>query len=315
VATFLITGVAGFIGSSLARGLLAKGYRVRGIDNFATGRRENLSDLPGLDFREVDIVNAADLNQHFEGCDWVLHQAAIPSVPRSLEDPLRTHLNNATGTLNVLETARRVPGIRRVVCACSSSAYGDVPEAEKVETLKPVPLSPYAVSKLCGEYYAQVYARLCGVETVCLRYFNVFGPHQDPAGEYAAVIPKFVERALKGLPIPVHGDGGQTRDFTFIDNVVEANELAAFAPGVSGEVFNIACGRRISLLDVIKALQQHLGGAELAVEHLPSRAGDVRDSLADISKAQSRLGYRVNVDFEVGLGKVVAWHRRAGAGG
>lgn len=309
VATFLITGVAGFVGSNLAEGLLRKGHTVRGIDNFLTGRRENLDGLDGLDFREADILDTEALVDHVRGSDYILHQAAMPSVPRSLELPLQSHGNNATGTLSVLEAARRAGGVRRVVYAGSSSAYGQAQVRFKSEDLKPAPLSPYAVSKLAGEYYAKVYADLFGVETVTLRYFNVFGPRQDPAGAYAAVIPKFINCALAREPLPIHGDGKQTRDFTFIDNVVDANERAALANGASGQVFNVACGGSISLLDLVDVLRSILPEGDVRVAHLPARSGDVRDSLADISLARRVLGYSPRVNVRDGLARTLAWYR------
>lgn len=308
MATFLITGVAGFVGSNLAVGLREKGHRVRGVDNFLTGRRENLEGLSALDFREADILDTDGLVEHVRGCDYVLHQAAMPSVPRSLELPLQSHANNATGTLSVLEAARRAGGVRRVVYAGSSSAYGQATERYKVETLRPSPLSPYAVSKLTGEHYAKVYSDLFGLETVTLRYFNVFGPRQDPQGAYAAVIPRFIQCAVAGEPIPVHGDGGQTRDFTYVANVVDANERAATAEGVAGQVFNVACGQSISLLDLVDTLRTLLPEKRLTVEHLPARSGDIRDSLADVSKARELLGYEPRIGFREGLERAVAWY-------
>lgn len=309
VATFLITGVAGFVGSNLAEGLLGKGHAVRGIDNFLTGRRENLEGLSGLDFREADILDTDALVAHMRGCDYVLHQAAMPSVPRSVELPLQSHGNNATGTLSVLEAARRAGGVRRVVYAGSSSAYGQAKARYKSEDLVPAPLSPYAVSKLAGEHYAKVYSDLFGVEAVTLRYFNVFGPRQDPAGAYAAVIPKFIQCALRGEPLPVHGDGGQTRDFTFVANVVDANERAATSPGAAGQVFNVACGQSISLLDLVGAVQELMPDKRLQIQHLPSRSGDVRDSLADVSRAREVLGYEPKVSFREGIARTFEWYR------
>jgi nucleoside-diphosphate-sugar epimerase len=309
VASFFITGVAGFVGSNLADGLLRKGHTVRGIDNFLTGRRENLNALTGLDFREADVLDTDGLVSHMKGCDYVMHQAAMPSVPRSVELPLQSHANNATGTLSVLEAARRAGGVRRVVYAGSSSAYGQATAQYKSETLVPAPLSPYAVSKLTGEYYAKVYSDLFGVETVTLRYFNVFGPRQDPAGAYAAVIPKFIQCALRGEPLPVHGDGRQTRDFTYVANVVDANELATTASGAAGQVFNIACGQSISLLELVEAVQELLPAKKVRLAQLPARAGDVRDSLADLSRARAVLAYEPKVTFREGIARTLEWYR------
>jgi nucleoside-diphosphate-sugar epimerase len=312
VATFFITGVAGFVGSNLAEGLLRRGHAVRGVDNFLTGRRENLDELDGLDFREADILDTDALVEHLRGVDYVLHQAAVPSVPRSLETPLMSHANNATGTLSVLEAARRAGGIRRLVYAGSSSVYGQAKARFKSEDLPPSPLSPYAVSKLTGEHYARVYSDRFGLETVTLRYFNVFGPRQDPNGAYAGVIPKFIARALSGSPIPVHGDGTQTRDFTYVENVVDANERAATAAGATGRVINVACGSSVSLLDLIDALRGLLPDENLRVEHEPSRSADIKDSLADISLARQLFGYEAQVDFRTGLERTLAWYRGRG---
>jgi UDP-glucose 4-epimerase len=302
----VVTGGAGFIGSALARALVARGDDVSVLDNFSTGKRENLQDLAGqLAVVEGDILDAALLDRVFAGADVVFHEAAIPSVPRSLAAPLPSHNANATGTLNVLEAARRCQ-VRRVVYAGSSSAYGEPPSLPVVETMAPAPLSPYAVSKLAGEHYLRVYARVFGVETVTLRYFNVFGPRQDPNSQYAAVIPRFITAALEGRSPTVYGDGEQSRDFCFIDNVVEANLRAADAEGASGKVFNIACGTGTSLNRVLALLGEALGRPVVAL-YEPGRAGDVRHSLADISQAKTVLGYTAAVNFVAGLGKTLAW--------
>jgi UDP-glucose 4-epimerase len=302
----VVTGGAGFIGSALARALVARGDDVSVLDNFSTGKRENLQDLAGqLAVVEGDILDAALLDRVFAGADVVFHEAAIPSVPRSLAAPLPSHNANATGTLNVLEAARRCQ-VRRVVYAGSSSAYGEPPSLPVVETMAPAPLSPYAVSKLAGEHYLRVYARVFGVQTVTLRYFNVFGPRQDPNSQYAAVIPRFITAALEGRSPTVYGDGEQSRDFCFIDNVVEANLRAADAKGASGKVFNIACGTGTSLNRVLALLGEALH-RPIAAHYEPGRAGDVRHSLADISQAKTVLGYTAAVNFVAGLGKTLAW--------
>jgi nucleoside-diphosphate-sugar epimerase len=303
----LVTGGAGFIGSSLARALVARGDRVRVIDNLSSGRRENLADLSkDLELIEADIRDEAALGRALDGIELVFHEAAIPSVPRSLADPVASHDANATGTLKVLQAAKRA-GVRRLVYAASSSAYGDTPTLPKVETMRPMPLSPYAVSKLAGEHYCQVFAGAYGLETVSLRYFNVFGPHQDPKSEYAAVIPRFVTAALAGQGVTIYGDGLQSRDFCFIDNTVEANLAAGSAPGVSGGVFNVACGAAINLNEVVKLVGEIVGHA-VPITYLPGRVGDVKHSLADTSAARERLGYRGAISFAEGLKRTVAWY-------
>ena len=300
---YLVTGGAGFIGSHIVERLLTDGHRVRILDDFSSG---SLANLPfaeqfadRLDIIRGDIRDLQLVAQVANGVEVIFHQAALRSVPRSVEDPLGTNDQNVTGTLHVLEAARRA-GVRRVVYASSSSVYGDSPELPKREDHLPAPISPYAVSKAAGEQYARVWSQLYGVETVGLRYFNVFGPRQDPASEYAAVIPRFILWGLRGEPLQVHGSGDQSRDFTYIDNVVAANLLAASADEVSGEVFNIACGERISLLDIITKLEGMLG-RPLARQHTPARAGDVPHSLADIDRAIRRLSYTPKVGFDEGL--------------
>jgi UDP-glucose 4-epimerase len=305
----VVTGGAGFIGSALARALVARGDDVSVLDNFSTGKRENLRDVAGpLTVVEGDILDAALLDRVFAGADVVFHEAAIPSVPRSLAAPLPSHNANATGTLVLLEAARRCQ-VRRVVYAGSSSAYGEPPSLPVVETMAPAPLSPYAVSKLAGEHYCRVYARVFGVQAVILRYFNVFGPRQDPNSQYAAVIPRFITAALDGLSPTVYGDGEQSRDFCFIDNVVEANLRAADAEGASGKVFNIACGTGTSLNRVLALLGEALH-RPIAAHYEPGRAGDVRHSLADISQAKTVLGYTAAVNFVTGLAKTLAWFQQ-----
>jgi len=308
----LVTGGAGFIGSSLVRALLARGDRVRVIDNFFSGKRENLTEVAGsIELIEGDVRDEAALASALAGVDVVFHQAAIPSVPRSLAEPIASHEANATATLKLLYQAKRA-GVRRVVYAASSSAYGDTPTLPKVETMRPAPLSPYAVSKLAGENYCQVFAGAYGLETVCLRYFNVFGPRQDPRSEYAAVIPRFVTAGLEGRGVTIYGDGTQSRDFCFIDNTVEANLGAADAPAadVSGRVFNVACGAATSLNDVVRLLSEMLG-KDIPINYAPGRVGDVKHSLADINEARTRLKYRAAISFGEGLKRTVAWYSAA----
>jgi nucleoside-diphosphate-sugar epimerase len=308
----LVTGGAGFIGSSLARAFQARGDSVRVIDNLSSGKRSNLEEIAGkITVVEGDILDAEALASALAGVEVVFHQAAIPSVPRSVAAPLPSHDANATGTLRVLQAARAA-GVRRVVYAGSSSAYGDTPVLPKVETMTPLPLSPYAVSKLAGEYYCQMYARTMGLETVVLRYFNVFGPRQDPTSQYAAVIPRFVTAALEGRAPVVFGDGTQSRDFCFIDNVVQANLRAAEAERerVSGGVFNVACGEATDLNAVLRLVSE-LTGRPLTARYEPSRAGDVKHSLADIEAARTRLGYEPQVLFAEGLKRTVEWFARS----
>ena len=306
-AACLVTGGAGFIGSALVRALLARGDRVRVFDNFFSGKRENLVDVAGdIELIEADLRDDIALGRALSGIELVFHQAAIPSVPRSLVDPVASHDVNASGTLKLLQAARQA-GARRVVYAASSSAYGDTPTLPKVETMRPMPLSPYAVSKLTGELYCGVFAGAYGLETVALRYFNVFGPRQDPQSEYAAVIPRFVTAALAGREVTIYGDGTQSRDFCFIDNTVEANLLAGSAPGAAGEVFNVACGEATTLNDVVRLVGQ-IVGHEVPVRHVERRTGDVKHSLADVGAARARLGYRGAISFADGLRRTVDWY-------
>jgi UDP-N-acetylglucosamine/UDP-N-acetyl-alpha-D-glucosaminouronate 4-epimerase len=307
-ASCLVTGGAGFIGSALARALLVRGDRVRVIDNFFSGKRENLAEVAkDVELVEGDIRDEGALARALTGVDLVFHEAAIPSVPRSLADPIASHDANATGTLKVLAAAQKA-GVRRVIYAASSSAYGDTPTLPKVETMRPLPLSPYAVSKLAGEHYCQVYASAFGLETVSLRYFNVFGPRQDPKSEYAAVIPRFVTAALAGQGVTIYGDGTQSRDFCFIDNTVEANLAAASAAGVSGQLFNVACGAATSLNVVVRLVAEIVGHA-VPITYAPGRVGDVKHSLADVAAARTRLGYHGAISFAEGLQRTVAWYR------
>jgi len=307
MAGYLVTGGAGFIGSHIVEELLQRGERVRVLDNFSTGRRENIAPLlERIDLIEGDLRDLPTVRRVVEGVDYVLHQAALPSVPRSIADPLASNESNVTGTLHLLVAARDV-GVRRVVYASSSSIYGDSPILPKREDMLPAPKSPYAVSKLAGEYYCRAFAEAYGLETVSLRYFNVFGPRQDPASQYAAVIPRFITAMLWGESPTVYGDGHQSRDFTHVSNVVQANLLAATAPGVAGRAFNVACGERHTLLDLIALLSEILG-TYITPIHMPPRPGDVRHSLADVTAAQEALGYRAEVDFHEGLRRTVAWY-------
>lgn len=304
----LVTGGGGFIGSHLAEQLLAAGYAVRVLDNFSTGRRANLALLKDhVDLVEGDLRDPDTVRRALRGVEVVFHQGALPSVPRSVNDPRTSNAVNVEGTLNVLLAAREA-GTRRVVVASSSSVYGDSPALPKVETMPVRPLSPYAISKLAAEQYALVFTSLYGLEAVALRYFNVFGPRQDPSSQYAGVIARFCTSALAGAPYTLDGDGQQSRDFTYVDNVVRANILAASAPDAAGQVFNIACGQRVSLLDMIAALNR-LVGRELPIEQRPARAGDVRHSLADIDRARRVLGYAPEVSFEAGLARTLEWYR------
>ncbi len=306
---FLVTGGAGFIGSSLARALLTRGDSVRVVDDFSSGSRANIADLDGrIELLEGDIRDEALMDRACTGVEVIFHEAAIPSVPRSLAAPVASHGANATGTLMVLEAARR-NGVRRVVYAGSSSVYGETPTLPKVETMPTAPLSPYAVSKLTGELYCQVYARTFKLQTAVLRYFNVFGPRQDPMSQYAAVIPRFVTAALQGQSPTIYGDGTQSRDFCFIDNVIEANLLAADAQDASGRVFNVACAAATSLNDVIGLVARGLG-MKLEAKYEPPRVGDIKHSLADISLARKYLGYTAAVPFAQGLERTIAWYRQ-----
>jgi len=315
MAVNLVTGGGGFIGSHITHRLLSEGHEVRVLDNFSTGRRENLEfeDAGALAGRlEVvagDITDVATVRRTMTGVDCVFHQAAIPSVPRSVADPAASNHANVTGTLNLLLAARDA-GVKRFVYASSSSVYGESPTLPKVETMAPEPLSPYAISKLAAEQYARAFHRLYGLPTVGLRYFNIFGPRQDPGSEYAAVIPKFITAIASGRRPVIFGDGEQTRDFTYISNAVDANLRARdCAEEAFGRSFNVACGDRASLLDLVAQINR-IEGTDVPPDHAAPRAGDVRHSLADISAAGRYLGYRPAVGFEEGLAKTVAWFRK-----
>ena len=310
MATYLITGVAGFIGSALARAVLAQGDQVRGIDNLSTGRRENLVEiLARIDFQEADVLDLPALYDACRGVDYVLHQAAIPSVPKSVLDPLASNRANLDGTVNLLMAARDAK-VKRVVYAASSSAYGDTPTLPKHEDMAPNPISPYAVAKLASEHYMISFYRCYGLQTVCLRYFNIFGPRQDPGSPYSGVLAKFITQMLKGEQPTILGDGKQSRDFTYVDNAVEANLLACRVPAmeVAGRVFNVATGRRFDLNETFQILKK-LTGYPGKVNYGPERAGDVKHSLADLSRATRHLGYTPKVDFEEGLRRTIDWYR------
>jgi UDP-glucose 4-epimerase len=310
MSLYLITGIGGFIGSSIARALLARGETVRGVDNFCTGNRENLADiLKNIDFREVDIADLDAMRHACTGVDYVFHEAAIPSVPKSVIDPLASNRVNVDGTVNLLVAARDAQ-VKRVIYAASSSAYGDTPTLPKLESMKPDPISPYAVAKLASEQYMISFYRCYGLETVALRYFNVFGPRQDPSSPYSGVLAKFITSMLRHEQPTIYGDGEQSRDFTYIDNAVEANLLACKAPAtqVAGQIFNIATGRAISLNETFKILQDmtsYSGKPKYEAE----RSADIKHSLADISKAEAHLGYKPKVNFEDGLRRTVDWYR------
>ncbi len=313
LARYLITGAAGFIGRSIAAALLARGESVRGVDSLITGKRENLTGLEAMEFLQGDLADPVTCQKACAGVEIVFHEAALASVPRSVADPIGTNVNCVDATLNLLVAARDA-GVRRVVYAGSSSAYGDTPTLPKREDMVPKPISPYAVAKLAGEHYMQAFARVYGLETVVLRYFNVFGPYQDPSSHYSGVLAIFCRKMLAGEQPTIYGDGEQSRDFTFIENVVEGNLLAATAPAekASGKVMNLATGSRITLNQVFQLLCE-LTGYRGKPAYAAERAGDIRDSLADISRARELLGYTPRVDFREGLQRTVDWYRAAGA--
>lgn len=304
----LITGGAGFIGSNLARQLLARGEGVRILDNFSTGHRRNLEGMDGAEIVEGDILNPETCSRACAGVDFVFHQAALPSVPRSIKDPVASHHACATGTINVLWAAHRA-GVRRVMYAGSSSVYGNTPTLPKEESMRPSPRSPYAVAKLAGENYCRAFYLSHGLDTVTLRYFNVFGPHQDPGSPYSGVLSVFITRLLRGEACTINGDGETSRDFTYIDNVVAANLLARSSPRAPGNVYNVGYGRRVTLNWVYEFLANEIG-ANLDAQHGPERPGDVKHSLADITAARRDLEYDPAVNVETGLRKTVEWYRK-----
>jgi UDP-glucose 4-epimerase len=306
VAIYLVTGAAGFIGSNIVEELVQRGAQVRALDNLSTGKLANIAAyLDGIEFVQGDLNDLDLLRQVVMGVDFILHQGALPSVPRSVTDPLLSHESNATGTLKLLIAARDA-GVKKVVYASSSSVYGDSPTLPKREEMPTQPLSPYAVNKLAAEEYCKVFTRVYGLPTVSIRYFNVFGPRQDPTSQYAAVIPAFIAAILAGKRPTIYGDGEQTRDFTYVKNIVLANLLACETSGADGEVVNVACGERISLLDLMREINRALG-TEVEPVFEDARVGDVKHSLADISKAERLLGYRPTVLFSEGLAQTVRY--------
>lgn len=309
MARYLVTGVAGFIGRSIAAALLSRGESVRGIDSFITGKRENLAGLEAMEFLRGDLADPAFCAQACEGVEIIFHEAALASVPRSVADPVGTNVNCVDATLNLL-VAARAAGVRRVMYAGSSSVYGDSPTLPKREDMLPNPISPYAVAKLAGEHYMRAFTQVYGLETVTLRYFNVFGPYQDPASHYSGVLAIFCRKMLAGERPTIYGDGEQSRDFTYIENVVNANLLAAQAPAekVAGRMMNTATGARITLNETF-AILKDLTGYRGSPAYAPPRAGDIRDSLADIALAGELLAYRPEVDFREGLRRTVEWYR------
>ena len=307
MSTYLVTGGAGFIGSHLAEELVRRGHTVRVADSLITGRRSNLDHVSPVEFREGDLAELDFAHAVVQSCDYVLHQAAIPSVPRSVKDPITSNRANVDATLNVLVAARDA-GVKRLVFAGSSSAYGNTATLPKSEDMPSNPLSPYALQKVVGEQYLQMFTRLYGLETVIIRYFNVFGPRQDPSSPYSGVISVFATALLDNRPPKIYGDGRQTRDFTYVANVVDGVLRACDAPGASGEVINVATGGRISLNELFAEMKK-IVGASVEPDYLEPRQGDVRDSQASIVKANALLGYEPTVSFEDGLKKTIEWYR------
>ena len=311
MAKYLVTGIAGFIGSSIAHELVSRGETVRGLDDFSTGKPENIQDIKNdLDFRQASLLDEAALASACKGIDYVIHQAALPSVPKSVAEPQLTHAVNVNGTLNLLIAARDA-GVKRVVYAASSSAYGESEVLPKQEAMIPRPISPYAVQKLTGEYYMQTFSAVYGLETVSLRYFNIFGPRQDANSQYSAVLAKFITQMQQGEAPTIFGDGEQSRDFTYVANAVQANLKACAVPAkdASGKVFNIATGSRFSLNQTFEMLRRIIGFSG-AAKFAPARTGDVKHSLADIALAQKHLGYSAGVSFEEGLRRTVEWYEQ-----
>jgi len=310
MAKYLITGIAGFIGSSLARALVERGDEVRGVDNYLTGKSSNLDGLYGrIEFREADLRDAAAMRAACEGIEYVLHIGALPSVPLSVKDPEPSHRCNVEGTFNVLEGAR-ASGVKRIIYAASSSAYGDQPVLPSKESMRPMPISPYAVQKLAGEYYMSSYWQVYGLETVSLRYFNVFGPRQGADSPYSGVLAKFIQQMLEGTRPTIFGTGDQGRDFTYIDNIISANLLACAAPAekVAGQVFNTACGEQHTLKEIYSLLAK-LIGFQMPPFYGPARTGDIVNSQADISAATAAFGYRPVIGLKEGLQRTVEWYR------
>ena len=306
---FLVTGGAGFIGSNICRKLVSQGCFVRVVDNLLTGKKSNLASiLDKIDFLEADMGDPKVVRSAMKDIDIVLHQGALPSVPRSVDDPAATHRHCVDATFTLLLAARDA-SVKRFVYASSSSAYGDTPTLPKVETMLPSPLSPYAVAKLVGEYYCSVFSGVFGLQTISLRYFNVFGPHQDPTSQYAAAIPAFVTAILKDKPPTIYGDGSQSRDFTYVDNVVEANLLAARAKQTAGEVINIACGQAVTVNEIIDMINEILGKKVKPI-YTASRPGDVKHSLADITLAKKLISFKPKISFRQGLEKSIDWYRK-----
>jgi nucleoside-diphosphate-sugar epimerase len=309
MAHYLVTGGAGFIGSHLSEEIARRGHRIRVADSLITGKRSNLAHVPGVELIEGDLADFEFAKRVADGCDYVLHQAALPSVPRSVADPITANRANVDGTLNILVAARDA-GVKRLVFASSSSAYGDTPTLPKDEGMPVDPMSPYALQKVVGEQYLRMFTRLYGLETVSIRYFNVFGPRQDPTSPYSGVISVFATALIENRPPKIYGDGEQTRDFTYVANVVDGVLRACEAPNANGEIINVATGGRISLNHLFYAMRDVVGGA-LEPIYGELRPGDVRDSQADIRKAKALLGYEPTVSFEEGLARTIAWYRAA----
>jgi UDP-glucose 4-epimerase len=308
MAKVLITGIAGFIGSSLARALLEENASVRGLDNLSTGKLSNIEAIQErIDFRRADILERQATEDACKDVDFIFHAAAIPSVPVSVADPVGTNGSNLDGTLNVLEAARKA-GVQRLVYSASSAAYGDAPGLPKVETMVPAPISPYAVQKLAGEYYLASYAKVYGLPAIALRYFNVFGPRQDPTSQYSGVLARFISTMMEGHEPTIYGDGSNTRDFVYVDDVVSANLLAARTAHATGQVFNIASGRGTTLMDLFKEVKRVVG-YEGNVNFAAAREGDIKHSVADITSAQNELGYRVQAELSYGIAQTVEWYQ------
>jgi nucleoside-diphosphate-sugar epimerase len=311
MSQYLVTGGAGFIGSHLTEELVRRGHRVRVVDSLITGKRSNLAHIAGVEFVEGDLADIDVARRAADGMEYVLHQAAIPSVPRSVKDPITSNRANVDATLNILVAARDA-GVKRLVFAASSSAYGDTPTLPKHEGMATNPLSPYALQKVIGEQYLRMFTKLYGLETVSIRYFNVFGPRQDPTSAYSGVISVFATALLENRPPTIYGDGEQTRDFTYVTNVVDGVLRACEAPGASGEVINVATGGRVSLNQLFEEMRK-LVGSDVRPKYAEPRAGDVRDSQADITRSRDLLGYQPIVSFEDGLRQTVDWYRTAWA--